>query len=359
MVSDLELKVIKIQKRLIDARGNLTGYFKNETLKEYATELASHYFPRSKNETYLEPVIEAFLADLILAPITHTHPYLFKYNYSELDILANFFRFTNSTNKYFFATTGILPRASIDDFRAGLEHLHIQLDNAEQLFNTYLLEGRRAKLAARLIESIAYLEHDQQLNRSIRFMDNTDIREKAKREGKGKFRYLRRGYEWLALGTAPAEGTIDLRHHALETFDYCISVTKVKTHQKGKTDVKQEVRAVVGQTKVEQFKREIQDILYRDASIFFRLKIANEHYRKFYERYKHATSTKWKGTDQWLNRATDKAMHKANMKPGWSNFQAAELKPSIVFPPVRTNFFWNVREELNCDFKNIWSPYRW
>jgi hypothetical protein len=355
-LTPLESKVSKVQKEILNRRGNLTSYFENEILREYAQELAAHYFKKSKNESYLEPIIRAFTADLILAPLTHLHAHLYRYNYDELDILANFYRFTNNTNKYFHATTGILPPATLENFQAGLEHLHIQLDNTEELFNTYLVEGLRAKLAARLIESIAYLEHDKQLNRRLGFMDNIDIREKSKREGRGKFRYLRRGAEWIALGTAPNQ-TIDLRYKPLEAFGYSITIKKIKTRENGKTNIKHEVRATVAPHKIEHFKRETQDHLHRDASINFRLRIANDHYRKFYQQYKHATSTRWKQIDMWHNRATDKALKGAGQRPGWKNFQAAELKHKIVFPPARTNFFWNPAEELHCEYKQIWNPY--
>jgi hypothetical protein len=356
-LSELESRVSKLQQKIMDKRGNLTCYFGDETLREYAQELTAHYFKRAKNESYKETVTQSFLADLILAPILHTIPYLYKYNYSELDVLANFYRFTNGTNKYFHAAAGILPRATTENFIQGLDHIHIKLDNAEELFNAYLLDGLRAKLAARLIESVAYLDHDQQLNRRLGFMDNTDIREKQKREGRGKFRYLRRGAEWLALGTAPNQ-TIDLRHQPIDTFGYRVSVKKITTRTKTKTDVKQEVRATLGHT-IEHFKRETQDLLHRDASISFRLKIANDHYRTFYEKHKHATSTRWKELDMWFNRATDKALKGAGQRPGWKNFQAAELKHKIVFPPIRTNFFWNPAEELHCEYKQIWNPYSW
>jgi hypothetical protein len=355
-LSPLESKISKLQKEILNRRGNLTSYFYNEDLNEYATQLATHYFKKSKNESYLEPIIRAFTADLILAPITHTTPYLFKYNYDDLDVLANFYRFTNNTNKYFHVTTGILPHATLENFRAGLEHLHIQLDNTEELFNTYLIEGLRAKLAARLIESIGYIDHDKQLNTTLGFMNNTDIREKSKREGRGKFRYLRRGAEWIALGTAPNQ-TTDLRYKPLEAFGYSITIKKIKTQQNRKTDVKQEVRASVAPYKIENFKIETQNLLYKDATINFRLRIANDHYRKFYEQHKHATTTRWKEIDMWFNRTIDKALKKAGQRAGWKNFQAAELKHKIVFPPARTNFFWNPSAELHCSFKQIWNPY--
>jgi hypothetical protein len=355
-LSPLESKVIKLQQKIMDKRGNLTSYFEDETLREYAQELTAFYFKKSKNESYLETASKTFLADLILAPITHSTPYLYRYNYSELDILANFYRFTNNTNKYFHAATGILPHATLENFQTGLEQLHIKLDNTEELFNTYLLDGLRAKLAARLIETIAYLDHDQQLNRRLGFKNSTDIREKQKREGRGKFRYLRRGPEWLALGTAPNQ-TIDLRHQPIDTFGYRASVKKITTRTKTKTDIKQELRATIAPHTIEHFKRETQDLLHRDASINFRLKIANDHYRTFYEKHKHATSTRWKEVDMWFNRTTDKALKGAGQRPGWKNFQAAELKHKIVFPPVRTNFFWNPQEELHCEYKQIWNPY--
>ncbi len=355
-LSPLESKVIKLQQRIMDKRGNLTSYFADETLREYAQELTAHYFKRAKNESYLETASKTFLADLILAPITHSTPYLYRYNYSELDILANFYRFTNNSNKYFHVATGILPPTTLDNFRAGLEHLHIQLDNTEELFNTYLIEGLRAKLAARLIESIAYIDHDKQLNTRLGFMNNTDIREKSKREGRGKFRYLRRGAEWIALGTAPNQ-TIDLRYKPLEAFAYSITIKKIKTQQNRKTDIKQEVRASVAPYKIENFKIETQNLLHKDATINFRLRIANDHYRKFYDKYKHATTTRWKEIDMWFNRTIDKALKKEGQRAGWKNFQAAELKHKIVFPPARTNFFWNPSAELHCDFKTIWNPY--
>ncbi len=355
-LSEIESKVSKIQKEILNRRGNLSRYFENEILIQYAQELAAHYFKKSKNESYLEPVIRAFTADLILAPLTHLHAHLYRYNYDELDILANFYRFTNNTNKYFHAATGILPPATLENFQSGLERLHIQLDNAEELFNTYLVEGLRAKLAARLIESVAYLEHDEELNRRLGFKNSTDIRERQKREGRGKFRYLRRGPEWLALGTAPNE-TIDLRHQPIDTFGYRVSVKKIETRTKTKTDIKHELRATMAPHTIEHFKKEIQDLLHRDASINFRLKIANDHYTNFYQRHKHATSTRWKEVDMWFNRTTDKAMRSAGIKPGWKNFQTAELRHKIVFPPLRTNFFWNPAEELHCEYKQIWNPY--
>jgi hypothetical protein len=355
-LTEIESKVSKIQKEILNRRGNLTSYFENEILIEYAQELATHYFKKSKNEAYLQPVIKAFSADLILAPITHTIPYLYRYNYDDLDVLTNFYRFTNGTNKYFHAASGILPRATKENFIAGLEHLHIQLDNAEELFDTYLVDGLRAKLAARIIEAIAYLDNDEQLNKSLGFKNNTDIREKQKQEGRGKFRYLRRGPEWLALGTAPNQ-TTDLHHKAIDAFGYRVSVKTIKTRTKTKTDIKQEVRATLAPHTLEHFKRETQDLLHRDASINFRLKIANDYYRTFYQKHKHATSTRWKEVDMWFNRTIDKAMKAAGIKPGWKNFQAAELKHKIAFPPVRTNFFWNPAEELHCSFKQIWNPY--
>lgn len=355
-LNKLEKQVSKIQQRLIDRPYEIANFLTQtpqktqNPLKDYAQELAKHYFPRAKSDIYLEPATEAFTIDLAIAPLLHAQPHLWRYDYDDLDILSNFYKFTNHKHKYFHVATGELPPPTLETVSKGCQILGFNLlkGTIEKLLVTYQQKGLRSRIAARILDQLAGIEHDHQQNSIYGFMLAPSKRNLRAVEGLGKFRYLRKGKTWLALGTAVSDHTKDLRkeHEGVEIFNYTISFKN------------QEVKTAITKKHIESLKLQIKEILNEDSAIYIRLKKAETFYKSFFLKHRFTNTKDWKELDIWLKNQSSKAR-----KP-YSKFQFEIFKGSLhplptVYQPRRSNFFWNPAEELHCDFKTIWNPYNW
>ncbi len=346
-LNKIEKEVTKIQQKLIDRPYEIAESLTLKPLKDYALELAKHYFPRSKAEDYLLTAAEAFAVDLATAPYLHTKHHLWKYNFNDLDILANFYKFTNNTHKYFHLSTGVLPPPTLDSVEKGASLLGINYKKLtlEKLFDVYHAGGLRSRITARILEQLAGVEHDHQQNKLYGFMLDPSKRNLRAAEGLGKFRYLRKGKTWLALGTASVKDTKDLRKENIEVFNYTISF-------------KDKVKISITNKYIEAFKIQVKEILNSDAPIYIRLKRAEQAYLYFYTQHKFVNFMHWSQLDTWLKNQSSKA-RKRYPKFTFEIFRASTQPREIIHLPARRNFFWNPAEELHCDFKTIWNPYNW
>jgi hypothetical protein len=348
-LSKLEKQVTKIQQILMDRPSKIADSLKLKPLKEYSLLLAKHYFPRSKAEDYLLTAAEAFAVDLATAPYLHTNHHLWKYNFNDLDLLANFYKFSNTTHKYFHLSTGELPPPTPDSVEKGSSLLGINYKKPtlERLFETYNAAGLRSRIAARIIEQLAGVEHDHDQNKLYGFMLDPSKRNLRAAEGLGKYRYLRKGRTWLALGTAAVKDhTKDLRKEDAEVFDYVVSFKDGK------------VKTAIAEQYIEAFKIEVREILNSDSSILIKLRRAEAAYKNFYNQHRFANTTSWSALDTWLKNQSSKA-RKRYPKFTFEIFRASTQPRTIIHLPARRNFFWNPAEELHCDFKTIWNPYNW
>jgi hypothetical protein len=347
-LTKLEKQVSKIQQILMDRPSKIADSLKLKPLKDYSLLLAQHYFPRSKSEDYLLTAAEAFAVDLATAPYLHTKHHLWKYNFNDLDVIANFYKFTNNTHKYFHFSTGELPGPTPDSVEKGASLLGINYKKptVERLFETYNAAGLRSRIAARIIEQLAGVEHDHDQNKLYGFMLDPSKRNLRAAQGLGKYRYLRKGKTWLALGTAVSGQTKDLRKEDAEAFNYVISFKDGK------------VKAAIAEQHIEAFKIQVKEILTGDSPILIKLKRAEAAYKNFYNQHKFANSISWNALDTWLKNQSSKT-RKPYPKFTFNMFRASTQPRTIIHLPARRNFFWNPSEELNCDFKLIWNPYNW
>jgi hypothetical protein len=345
-LSPLEKSVSKLQIKLIDRPSLINDYLDDEIIKGYSNELAAKFFPRAKNEIYLESAAELFAIDLIVAPYLHSRNYLWRYNYDDLDILANFYKFSNSKHKYFFATYRLLPKPDERKFRENSKLLKVNLsdERIKLLFDLYESRGTRSQIAKRIVEQISFVKEDTRLNSVFHFADAPSKRNRLAGEI-GKFRYLRRGRELMIIGTKPNNVLTDIREKEVEVFDYSIRFTRDN-----------EVSVCIRPKIIRELKSELNEILNRESSIFFRLKLASETYQRFFHRHRFANRQEWKVIDFWFKGKAHAAMQ-AYPKLNFELFSACENKKPPVFLPRRSNFFWNPAEELNCQFSTVWSPY--
>jgi hypothetical protein len=347
-LNKLEKQVSKIQQILMDRPSKIADSLKLKPLKEYSLLLAQHYFPRSKSEDYLLTAAEAFAVDLATAPYLHTKPHLWKYNFNDLDILANFYKFSNTTHKYFHLSTGELPPPTPDSVEKGASLLGINFKKPtiESLFETYNAAGLRSRIAARILEQISGVEHDHEQNKLYGFLLDPSKRNLRAAQGLGKYRYLRKGKTWLAIGTAAVKDhTKDLRKEDVEAFDYTISF-------------KDKVKISITNKHIEAFKIEVREILNSDSSILIKLRRAEAAYKNFYNQHRFANTTSWSALDTWLKNQSSKT-RKRYPKFTFEIFRASTQPREIIHLPARRNFFWNPQDELNCDFKKIWNPFNW
>ncbi len=350
-LTDLERKLGTIQKSLIGFRGKLNRYIENEIIQNYAAELTAHYYPMRDDQVYCAPMLHAFSVDLVVAPILHARPYLWRYNYDDLDLLAQFYKFSQPRNGYYHLAFGTLPRATPEAVERGCELLGINLgEHTEQLFMTYHLPGRRSSVAARVLETLAGAAHDREQNWYFGFLLDPSQKALHKRKGYGKFRYLRRGRQWMALGTAPKQHTIDLRRERVDNiFGYRIEVGS----KAGK------VRISVARGEIEWAKAQMLTKLESETPLYRRLKEVNGFYYEFHFRRRFANATNWVEVDRWLLRRMREAA-KSEPKFDWRAYQASQNRAkSVTYLPHRSNFFWNVREELHGEYRSIWNQYNW
>lgn len=348
ILSILEKEVCKLQSRLIWYRGSLDQFINSEPIKHYAIELAKHYFPRrSDNEIYIAPVAHAFAVDLCVAPVIHRTHHLWRYDFDSLDILSQFYRFSTPSKGYYHVAYGILDKITVKDVEYGCNHLGIELgDHIKVLFDTYQVDGARAKVAARTIEALGGLRFDIDRNDDYGFLEREAFKQIRKMKGKGRFRYLRRGRQWMALGTAESRETLNIKLFPATVFDYRVEMQNLK------------VKITLLKTTIEEFKGKILGVLEGETSIIWKVREINRIYEHFYKEHHFINGFSWTGLDTWVKNAVSKAAKTSEVKQEWSTYQAGYQKDGPTNQPRRGNFFWNV-STLKCDYRLLWSPYKW
>ncbi|HYL98685.1 MAG TPA: hypothetical protein VEZ90_07000 [Blastocatellia bacterium] len=291
-LSDLEHSVMKLQHELVSFHSPVDALLSNESIRAYAEQLARHYFPKKcHSELYIEPVIHSFCCDLVLAPAIHGTKHLWRYNYDDLDIVSNFYHFSQEQLKYYHFASGRNDTPTLEAFEEGLRLFRVRLGTAhiEKLFDTYSVEGLRARVAARVIEAIAGRAQDEILNRHYGFLENESIQCLRKMKGLGRFRFLRRGRDWMAIGTHAAHGTVDIRKQPLaDVFGYRVRLT-----QEG-------IQVGLSRRLIDQAKADMSGILERGARVFARIRKASEYYKHFHEEHRFANAASWLILDDWL-----------------------------------------------------------
>lgn len=347
-LNDLERKLGSLQRQMIWFRGGTEHFVSHASVREYAGQLACRYFPiRASNSIYLEPVIHAFCHDLVLAPSVHRHHHLWRYNYDDLDILAQFYRFSTPRQRYYHLAYGTLSPPTLDLFEAGSRMLGIHVADPEELFAAYYLEGGRARVAARVIESIAGLPCDVRLNDHYAFLELESTKRLRKLRGQGRFRFLRKGRTWMALGTHASNATVDLREQAVhDLFGYQICLERGK------------VRVSVSKTTIERAKAELTAILESESQSYYRLLKLNEFYAGFYHQRRFANAMDWYRLDEFVRRGVRKMLRSGPKFKYRLPLAGKKRREIITYLPRRSNFFWNL-EELKCPYHAIWNPYRW
>lgn len=351
-LKDTEKYICRLQNRLIDFRGDLSKYTNDPVVNDYARHLAAYYFPkRAGNEVYLQSVVDSYVVDLLTASRLHNYPYLWRSNYDDLDLLSNFYNFSHRRNGYFHASYGRLLPVSRQEFECGLDILGIELgDYTERIWNASLLPGKRSSIARRIVDNIGHLDFDEMMNREFWFAENISSRNRHKAEGKGKFRYLRRGLDWLLLGTAKrGDSTVDLRETVIsELWGYQIRYDKRE----------QKIRIAVSARNLKNCKSQLLAVLESGLSAPVKLKKVSDYYRHFYEQHRFANNTRWSDLNIWLLRRT-RNLRRSLGKENWKMYLAhLERAEKSTYLPRRCNFFWNVEKELHCDYRLIWNPYR-
>lgn len=351
--SSTERQVAKLQERLIDYRGSLQHHIENPIVQSYAEELARHYYPkRADNPLYLEPVVHAYTVDLVTAPLLHSRAWLWRYNYDDLDLLSQFYRQAHKRNGYFWIASRSLEKPKPDGVYEGCRQLGVELgDHVGRLFATYSLDGARSKVAARVIEAFGGLPHDEGLNELYGFKFNESERNRRAYAGLGRYRFLRRGREWMASGTAYAIGARDLRKEECDDlWGYRVWISKDKG-----------VQISVSVEEIRRFKAEALALLFADddTPISYRLKNVSDLYRRFHRRRRFANATDWRSLDEWLLKRKRK-LERSEPKPGRTIFLTRDHRnEGVTLLPRRSNFFWNASKELNCPYPAIWNPYLW
>lgn len=350
-LTDGEKYVVKLQSRLIDCRGDFGKYLDDERVREYARYISKYYFSRGKNnDVYLEPVIDSFVGDLVLAPKLHSIKYLWRYNYDDLDLLSNFYSFAHEKNGYFHLAHGELPTPTKRNFKQGLRILGVDLgDYLDKIWDAFLLEGKRSNVARRVINAVAGLHFDKLTNERYGFDESESIKNRRKADGLGKFRYIRRGLKWMALGTRKAAETVDLRDESIsDLWGYRIKRDKQK----------QAIKIAVSNNGRQQFQADVRGILEKKINPRTKLKEVSNYYYYFFARHRFANNTNWFEIDKWVLRRTQYTRKMIPKGEGHIFLAGKNYKGVSTFLPKRCNFFWNLLEELNCDYKLIWNPHR-
>jgi hypothetical protein len=232
-------------------------------------------------------------------------------------------------------------------FEQGCQKLGVHVGDSDELFAAYYLEGARARVAARVIESIAGLACDARLNDRYGFLELESEKRLRKRLGLGRFRFLRKGRRWMALGTHSAEATTDLRQRPIpELFGYRIWMD----HDK--------IQISLSKIAVQQAKAELAAILESESQVYSRLRRVNEFYRAFHHQRRFANAMNWYHLDEFLTKRV-RRMIRSGPKINYRLALAADNRPeTVTYLPRRCNFFWNL-EELRCPYYTLWNPYRW
>lgn len=212
----------------------------------------------------------------------------------------------------------------------------------------YNLRGGRARVAARVVEAVSGLYFDKVINGHLGFADSESIRNLRVRNGLGKFRYLRRGRQWMSIGTKPSPDSIDLRRELIaDLWGY-----QIRYDKKDKS-----VKVSVSNRELNWGKAQMTALLEADTFPGTRLKNVSDFYRDFHRERRFTNTTNWFLLDEWLLTRTQK-LRRAMGKGKWKLFLVQEHPAGqITYLPRRSNFFWDIKKNLNCAYKLIWNPY--
>ena len=344
----LERRLGRLQSELIWYRGNVDNLINHDLVMNYAAQLARRYFPiRAENPIYIEPIIHSFACDLVLAPMHHRYHHLWRYDYDDLDVLSQFYKFSTPRQGYYHVAHGTLSPPTPQLFEAGCCILGARFETSDELFSAYYVEGARARVAARVIETIAGLPSDHDLNRHYGFLAQESAKRRRRVNGEGRFRFLRRGRSWMALGTHANDSTTDLRRSGIcDLFGYRVHITQG------------DLRISVSKELLEFARAEIVTILESESAPFNRIARVNNFYERFHHQHRFANATNWSQLDQFLLKWIRK-MVRSVPKSRYVVYLAAKNKPAMAtYLPRRSNFFWDL-SELKCPYHSLWNPYRW
>lgn len=351
-LSDYERKVMRLQRGLVDHRGDLVRHLENGFVRAYARELTAHFYPKWKhNEDYLRPIVDSYIVDLIIAPRLHSINYLWRYNYDDLDLLSNFYRLTQKKNGYFYLVHGMTQTPTKKRLKQGLHKLQLDIgDHLDKIWNASILEGKRGNVARRLVESVCGLMHDDDLNKTFGFANSESLRNLQKAAGGGKYRYLRRGRSWMALGTRKQSGLVDLRKE---------TVTDLWGYQLKYNDKKQKVVIRISHPNRKQFFANVQAITEQKGDVRKKLRGISNYHQRFFERHRFANSTNWFFIDNWILKRTLNLRKQIPNAEGKIFLAHKNFSGKTTYLPKRNNFFWDPEKFLHCEFYQIWNPHTW
>lgn len=343
---------MRMQRGLIDARGDLGRYLESDFVRAYARDLAAYYYPKWKdNEDYLRPVVDSFVVDLVVAPRLHSISYLWRYNYDDLDLLSGFYKLAQKKNGYFYLAYGATQTPTKRKLKQGLHKFQIDIgDHTNKLWNASQLDGKRGRVALRIVEAVCGLMNDSELNQTFGFANNESQRNKQKADGCGKYRYLRRGRLWFALGTRMKPGMIDIRKE---------TVTDLWGYQIKFDDKNQKMIIRVANPNRKQLLANVRAMVGRKGDVRKKLRDISNHYQRFFERHRFANSTSWHFTDKQILRRTLNLRKQIPNEEGKIFLAHKNFSGKATYLPKRNNFFWDAEKYLHCEFHQIWNPHNY
>ena len=345
-----EKHVMELQKRLISFEGDLGRYLEDAALREYAAGLAAHYYPMWRgNEDYIGPVTDSFLVDLAVAPRLHSMKHLWRYNYDDLDLLFNFYSQSQQKNGYFYLAHGQTPEPTKRKLKQGFHNLRLEVgDYLNRLWDASRLDGKRSNVARRLVDAVCGVMHDREMNERFFFDEKESLRNLKKAEGDGKYRYLRRGRLWMALGTRKQEGMMDIRRETVaDLWGYRLDY-----------DDKRKIVIQVSYPNRKRFFADVRAMCERRGAARKRIGEISNYYQRFFLRHRFANGTAWHFIDKWIQKRTSLLRKQVPNAEGKIFIAHKNFSRKITRLPERRNIFWDPQNYLKCDFVTIWNPFR-
>jgi len=318
---------------------NLMSFFEHDLTENYARILAEKYFPQSMDGVVFDDIVLLYKLFLVLSPISQKQKYGYKVDMTE-GVFQSWLRknINKRTARFHISVTELKRELVSEKLEEGFKKARIDAPEffkiAEEAFQiSYSNEALRGSLANRIFDPFMFFE-----------------------EGEG-YRQ-RRGNQIIRLEKNSFPGSTDLTHKKARVGKYIISLDKKKLGEGSFLNMESIPEMQ------EEFKKNMSSILKSKTPIDRKLQLCRYLNADFIESIKYAKTNDENIRElyKWLlgNKAIKRLAYTRKAFYGLSgelHKQYLDKKTgNRMFFPKR-NFFWNIKEVKEIEYRHFFSPY--
>jgi hypothetical protein len=316
--------------------GELLKYIEKEYVKIYAKYLTDFYFHRSKKLVIYNLVYDLYRLFLVIAPILQKQKNSFKLDWNRAVFLGWLRNNLNKKLNRKFVKIETLQR-KIDNEKLLQNFLKIGIN--DELFlefaldcfkKNYALQTLRGRLANCIFDPIIFF---------------SDKGEKG----------FRRANEIIRLEKKKFHGCVDIDKKEIVVWDYKIKRETNFILKKTTLNIQ------ISNKDIKKFREKIKDILHSKLSPNKKVLVLKKEIESFTDKHRYTKDAFDQMLDlkYWLTRKTKKLSGTdKTFKLTTNIIEKWKDKMSIEIFLRKPNFFWNIQEIKEENYKYFFSPYR-